>query len=357
MHVPDIHFHRLRRHSPENGVSLGSHGPEPEFPVIAHGKVVGPVPGVRELPGPSGVRVVAVQLLDAAAVADQFQHIPAVQVLHHLGAGFQHAGPVSVPEPPDAVAAVVQAQAVDVASDPGRFFQLDSFRRRSPSEDGAILFADNQKVASAFHGILHHGEHAVRTRLGVIHPSLCGQVVPMLPVQVHPAEDGLPVQGPPQAGQGLGPVNAVFAYIEGAGAPGKGAHVMLGAVRIQTDQARRRRLSFLDDEVFPVHPGAAGVVRGEGRFPGDLLHRHEGPAGLGLFGPDVVESFLDGPEGLFEGLAGLFPDIALERGDGERMTSDPVEVVGRESGLVIEIPHARDGHVAGGVIVRGGLFE
>ncbi len=132
---------------------------------------------------------------------------------------------------------------------------------------------------------------------------------------------------------------------------------MLGAVRIQTDQARRRRLSFLDDEVFPVYPGAAGVIRGEGRFPGDLLHRHEGSAGLGLFGPDVVESFLDGPEGLFEGLAGLFPDIALEWGDGEGMARDPVEVIGRERGPVVEIPHARDGHVAGRVVVRGGLLE
>ena len=179
----------------------------------------------------------------------------------------------------------------------------------------------------------------------------------MLSVQVHPAEDGFPVQGPPPSGQGLGPVNAVFAHIEGTGAPGKGAHVVLGAVRVQTDHSRRRRLSFLDDVILSVHPGAAGVIRGEGRFSGDLFHRHEGPAGLGLFGPDVVESFLNGPEGLFEGLAGLFPDIALERCDGEGMTRDPVEVIGREGGLVIEIPHARDGHVAGRVVVRGGLLE
>ena len=38
------------------------------------------------------------------------------------------------------------------------------------------------------------------------------------------------------------------------------------------------------------------------------------------------------------------------------MPGDVVQVVGREEGAVVEVPHARDGHVADGIVVRPGLF-
>ena len=50
-------------------------------------------------------------------------------------------------------------------------------------------------------------------------------------------------------------------------------------------------------------------------------------------------------------------DIMLELGDGERMPGHIIEVIGRKSGLVVEVPHARNGHVTDCVIVRSGFLE
>ena len=70
-----------------------------------------------------------------------------------------------------------------------------------------------------------------------------------------------------------------------------------------------------------------------------------------------MEAFHDALPGLFEGLPGDAADIALQRSDGKGLAGDPVEVIGREGGLVVEISHAGDGHVTDRIMVRTGFLE
>ena len=223
-------------------------------------------------------------------------------------------------------------------------------------QDVAVLPVEDDKVCPANDGIFDDRD-AHRAPLGVVQAALGREIVPAPPVETHPADDGLSVQGPPSARKGFAPKIAVLAGDELAGGRCKGPQVVFAAVRVDADEPPGRRLSFLEGEINAVDPESARVVRRIGGDAGDLLHRHKRRPGVGLFRPDGVEAFLDFPEGLFEGLAGDAADIALQRGDGEGFAGDAVEIIGRKHRPVIEIAHSRDGHIADGVIVRSRVLE
>ena len=137
---------------------------------------------------------------------------------------------------------------------------------------------------------------------------------------------------------------------------GKRPEIVFRSVRVDTDQPGREVLSLLDGVKAVVDPGTVRILRRESVFLGHPLHFHEGPAGIGLFRPDVVESLHDALEGLLEGLPRDLSDIPLQGGDGEGVPGHMIQIIGRKRGLVIEIPHARDGHVSDGIVVRAGLL-
>ena len=355
VHLPDVHFHGFRRLCLEDGGAFRGGRIEPEG-VAAPEVVRAAVAGVGELPGLAGRRVEPVQLLDAVPVADEVQDvILPFQVLHRLGRGVQDAGPSVSVQPPDAETAVVHAQAVDGVVHPGRIGELDARRGGGPQEKMTVLLVDDDEVASAFDRIFHDGD-AARARLGIVQPALGREVAP-LSAPFQRADDGFSVQGPADAGDRFAPEQPVLARVEGAGTSRKSPEVIFGPVQVDPDQPRRQVFPLFDGQVFVVDPGAVRVVGRESVFPGDLLHFHERAAGVGLFGPDVMEALHDALPGVFEGFPRDAADMALQRRDGEGFPAYPVEIIGRERRPVVEIPHAGDGHVADGIVIRTGFFE
>ena len=311
---------------------------------------------VRQLPGAPRGRVVPVQLLYAVAVTHEVQHLVLpLQVLNFLERGLQDAGPLRLVPSPDAVPLVVHGQAVDGAVHPGRVRQLDARRGRDARAQFPVELADDHEVAAALDGVFDRGD-AARARLRIVQPAF-GREIPPFPAVLQRPDDGLSVQGPALAGNGLAPEQAVHAGVEGTGVGGEGAEVVFGAVHIDPDQPGRQVFSLLDREVFIIDPGAVRIIGGVRVFLRDLHYLHKWRAGILFLLPDFVEALHDALESLLEGLPGDALDIVLEPGDREGALRDVIEIIGRERRLVIEIPHAGDGHITDCVIIGSGFLE